>query len=93
MKNRHEIQPGDRVLLLNAQYFTERDGTIGLVLTGLRYARARNLHTLKHEPGFYYYVQLPDGTKINALPHQVRKIGGEDDLDRTVTEDDLVALS
>ena len=45
MNRKYEILPGDLVLLLNASYFTEWNGTIGLVIEELRYKSAYDLGT------------------------------------------------
>jgi len=84
-----EISVGDMVLMLNASFFEEWNGTIGSVIGMLQYRSPIDLHTMKRDKALYYRVKLGDGRVVNAEPHQVRKI---DDEQEAVSESEELSL-
>lgn len=84
MTSRRPISVGDLVLVVNAEYFVEWNGTIARVVSGLGMRRSRNLHTLEFEEFRSYRVRLADGTIACAYPHQVRRIDPDNEPDEAV---------
>jgi hypothetical protein len=86
MSDKFTIVPGDLVIMMNASYYTEWDGSIGEVLQPLRYTKSINLNNMQQEYGWFYLVRLENGREVRCGPHQVRKIDGDEHLNQRMDE-------
>ena len=80
MKPIHNLSKGDLVLVVNAGYFEEWNGTIATVRTGYKFFQQTIcLHTMKRSDIWGYSIQLGDGRRVRAESHQVIPIKGDTD--------------
>ena len=72
MKPIHNLSKGDLVLVVNAGYFEEWNGTIATVQTGYKFFQQTIcLHTMKRSDTWGYSIQLGDGRRVRAESHPV----------------------
>jgi len=84
------FQIGDLVILQHASWYSEYDGTPGVVVGGLAPRAALDMHSMKKEflgPSYRVRVLVADGFVVTALPHQLRRpseapLGAEEEEDR-----------
>ena len=80
MKPIHNLSKGDLVLVVNAGYFEEWNGTIATVQTGYKFFQQTIcLHTMKRSDIWGYEIQLGDGCLARAQSHQIIPIKGDTD--------------
>lgn len=69
----NEFKVGEIATLCNAYHFTEYNNMECEVLTPLTPQVSMNLNSMERATRPSHLVQFPDGMKLNALPHQLRK--------------------
>ena len=80
MKPIHNLSKGDLVLVINAGYFEEWNGTIATVQTRYTFFQQTIcLHTMTRSDIWGYSIQLGDGRRVRAQSHQVIPIKGATD--------------
>ena len=83
MKPIHNLSKGDLVLVVNAGYFEEWNGTIATVQTGYKFfPQTICLHTMKRSDIWGYSIQLGDGRRVRAQSHQIIPIPNNADSKR-----------
>ena len=71
------LRKGELVILQHATYFTEYDGCLGVVETGLHQAAAMDMRVMEYIERSVYSVKILH-SKCNhtvvAMPHQLRRL-------------------
>ena len=84
--NQH-FKVGDLVILQHASYYTEYDGSPGIIFKDPSYREALDLNTMQYRRCYCYRVRVlrgadclhRDGLVVNATHYQLRKLDGESD--------------
>ena len=76
------FRKGELVVMQYADYFTEHDGCLGVVVSGLNQFSATDLRDMKEKIKWGYDVKvlhLCIQRRVVALPHQLRRLKGRPD--------------
>ncbi len=85
MSERYEV--GEIAILAEPSYHTEYKGEECLIMSPLQIEpNAVNLWTMKVAPREAYHIEMPDGTRFNAAPHQLKKKPKKEDSHDTIRE-------
>ena len=80
------FRKGELVVMQHATYFTEYDGCLGVVQTGLIRSSAMDMRFMQYIERSVYRVKILDPNfkhTVVAMPHQIRRLGeGADDESR-----------
>ncbi len=76
MARHHRIRAGDLVIAERAAFFTEYNGCLALVISGLARRRMVDLGTMERSVGLCYRLRIlmPGELVVLAEPHQVRRL-------------------